>query len=81
MFGSLEGYKESIEMLIRNEKITCSLIKNSDHLKVIWYSYSNFARYMDTRKTSFGYLLFLARGGISWKSEKQSIIVVSIMKA
>jgi len=55
--------------------------KKFDHFKVIWYSNSNFARYMDTRKTTFGYLLFLARGGISWKSEKQFVIVISTMKA
>jgi len=36
---------------------------------------------MDTRKTTFGYLLFLARGGISWQSEKQYVIVISTMQA
>lgn len=81
MFRSLEGYKKSIEILIRNEKNYMFTYKKFDHVKVIWYSNSNFARYMDTRKTIFGYLLFLARGGILWKSEKQYIIVVFTMKA
>ncbi|KAA0042410.1 retrotransposon protein, putative, Ty1-copia subclass [Cucumis melo var. makuwa] len=55
--------------------------KRSDHLEVIGYSYSDFARCMDTRKSNFCYLFLLAEGAISWKSVKQSVIVVSTMEA
>ncbi|XP_052193791.1 secreted RxLR effector protein 161-like [Diospyros lotus] len=52
-----------------------------DHLKVIGYSYSDFAGCVGTRKSTFGYLFLLAGGAISWKSAKQSVIVASMMKA
>ncbi|KAL0533145.1 hypothetical protein IC582_030360 [Cucumis melo] len=55
--------------------------KRSDHLEVIEYSDSDFARCVDTRKSTFGYLFLLAEGAISWKSAKQSIIAASTMEA
>uniref|UniRef100_A0A151UGA2 Retrovirus-related Pol polyprotein from transposon TNT 1-94 n=1 Tax=Cajanus cajan TaxID=3821 RepID=A0A151UGA2_CAJCA len=55
--------------------------RRSDHLEVIGYSDSDFARYVDTRKSTFDYLFMLAGGAISWKSVKKSITVASTMKA
>ena len=55
--------------------------KRSDHLKVIGYSDSDFARCVDTRKSTFGYLFLLAEGAISWKSAKQPVIAASTMEA
>ena len=55
--------------------------KESDHLKVIGYSDSDFAGCVDTRKSTFGYLFLLAEGAISWKSAKQSVIAASTMEA
>lgn len=40
------------------------------HLEVFEYSDSNFAGYMDTRKSTLGYVFLLAGGAISWKSSK-----------
>jgi len=54
--------------------------RKSDHLEVIGYTYSNFVSCMDTRKSTFGYVYLLARGAISWKSAKQSVIVASTME-
>ena len=51
-----------------------------DHLKVIGYSDSDYSGCVDIRKSTFGYLSLLARGAISWKSAKQSIILASIIK-
>ena len=75
--GSLEREKESIEILIRNEKTY--YYRKFDHLKVI--GYSDFARCVDTKKKKiiFGYMFLSARGVISWKSVKQSIIAASTM--
>ncbi|XP_057962275.1 secreted RxLR effector protein 161-like [Malania oleifera] len=53
----------------------------SDHLEVVGYSDSYFVGCVDTRKFTFGYVYLLARGAISWKSAKQSIIVASTMEA
>ncbi|XP_048229448.1 secreted RxLR effector protein 161-like [Ricinus communis] len=55
--------------------------RRSNHLEVIGYSDSDFARYVDTRKSTFGYLFLLAKGAISWKSVKQSVIAASTMEA
>ncbi|XP_068498524.1 secreted RxLR effector protein 161-like [Phaseolus vulgaris] len=55
--------------------------KRSDHLEVIGYTDSYFAGCVDTRKSTFGYVYLLARGAISWKSAKQSVIVASTMEA
>ncbi|XP_031267448.1 secreted RxLR effector protein 161-like [Pistacia vera] len=54
--------------------------RRSDHLEVIGYSNSYFARCVDTRKFTFVYLFLLARGATSWKSAKQSIIATSTME-
>ena len=44
--------------------------RKSDHLEVIGYSDSDFAGCVDTRKSTFGYTLLLAKGAISWKNAK-----------
>ena len=54
--------------------------RKSDHLEVIGYSDSDFARCVDTRKSTFGYTFLLVGGAISWKSAKQSIIAASTME-
>ena len=51
-----------------------------DSLKVTSYSDSDFARCIDSRKFTFGYLFMLVGGAISWKSAKQTIIASSTMK-
>jgi len=55
--------------------------KRSGHLKVIGYTYLDFAGCIDTRKSTFGYVYLLAEGAISWKSEKHSVIAASTMEA
>ena len=54
--------------------------KRFDHLKVIGYSNSNFARCMDTRKSTLAYVFLLARGEVSCKSAKQYVVTKSIME-
>ena len=55
--------------------------KRSDNLEVTGYSYSDFARCIDSRKSTFGYLFLLAGGAISWKSAKKTITTTSTMEA
>ncbi|XP_072060230.1 secreted RxLR effector protein 161-like [Arachis hypogaea] len=55
--------------------------RRSNHLEVIGYSDLDFAGCVNTRKSTFGYLYLLARGAISWKSAKQSVIATSTMEA
>ena len=55
--------------------------RRSNHHDVIWYSESNYASCVDTRKFTVGYLFILAGGTISWKSAKQYVIAASLMVA
>jgi hypothetical protein len=66
---------------LRGTKDYMLTFKRSDHLEVIGYSDSDFARCVDSRKSTFGYLFLLAGGAISWKSAKQTIIASSTMEA
>ena len=54
--------------------------KRSGHREVIGYSDLDFAGYVDTRKSKFGYLFLLVEGAILWKSAKQSVIAISTME-
>jgi hypothetical protein len=55
--------------------------RRSNNLEVLGYSDSDYAGCIDTRKSTFGYVFLLARGAVSWKSSKQSIIATSTMEA
>jgi hypothetical protein len=55
--------------------------RRSNNLEVLGYSDSDYAGYIDTRKSTFGYVSLLASGAVSWKSSKQSIIATSTMEA
>jgi hypothetical protein len=55
--------------------------RRSDNLEVIGCSDSDFARCIDSRKSTFSYLFMLAARAISWKSAKQTIIASFTMEA
>jgi len=48
---------------------------------VIGYSDSDFTRFVDTRKSTLGFVFLLAGGAVSWKSAKQSVVATSTMEA
>ncbi|RDX73272.1 hypothetical protein CR513_47146, partial [Mucuna pruriens] len=51
--------------------------RKSDELDIIEYSDSDFARCQDSKHSAYGYIYILARGAISWKSVKQTLIASS----
>ena len=53
--------------------------KRSDQLEIISYSNSDFVRCQDRMKSTSGYIYLLARGAISQKSAKQTLIASSTM--
>lgn len=55
--------------------------RRSDHLEVIGYSDLDYGGYVDSRKSTFGYVFLLAEGAVSWKSAKQSVLTTSTMEA
>ena len=55
--------------------------RRSNRLEIVGYSNSDFAKCLDSKRSTLGYIFNLARGAISWKSFKQILIVSSIMEA
>jgi len=51
--------------------------RRSDHLEVIGYSDSYFAKCKDDKKSTSGYIFMLAGGPISWRSHKKFSIIKS----
>ncbi|XP_039120143.1 secreted RxLR effector protein 161-like [Dioscorea cayenensis subsp. rotundata] len=55
--------------------------KKLDRLEIIGYSDSDFAGFLDSRKSTSGYVFTMAGGVISWRSAKQSLVASSTMEA
>ncbi|RVW88103.1 Retrovirus-related Pol polyprotein from transposon TNT 1-94 [Vitis vinifera] len=55
--------------------------RRSSHLEIVGYSDSDFARCLDSRRSTSGYIFMLARGAVSWKSVKKTLIASSTMGA
>ena len=66
---------------LRGTKDYMLTFKRFDNLEVIGYTNSDFAGYIDSRKSTFDYVYMLAGAAISWKSAKQTIIAASTMEA
>ena len=49
------------------------MYRRTSNLEVVGYSDTNFAGYVDSRKSTSGYIFILAGGAISWRSVKQFI--------
>ncbi|XP_051117855.1 secreted RxLR effector protein 161-like [Andrographis paniculata] len=57
------------------------MYRQTDVLKVIGYSDSDYVGCTDNRKSRSGYMFMLAGGAISWRSAKQSITATSTTEA
>ncbi|XP_051132505.1 endo-1,4-beta-xylanase 5-like [Andrographis paniculata] len=57
------------------------MYRQTNLLEMVSYSDSDYAVYIDTRKSTSDYVFMLAGGAISWKSAKQSITATSTMEA
>ncbi|KAL5544851.1 hypothetical protein UlMin_008635 [Ulmus minor] len=55
--------------------------RRSDHLEIMGYSNSDFARCLDSRRCTSGYVFMMAGGVVSWKSVKQTLIASFTMEA
>ena len=55
--------------------------RRSDLLEVVGYADADYAGCADDLKSTSGFVFMLARGAISWKSVKQTIIASSTMQA
>ena len=57
------------------------MYKRTNSLEVIGYFDVDFARCVDSRKSTSSYIKKLANGAVCWRSEKQTLIATSTMKA
>lgn len=57
------------------------IFRKTVHHEVVDYSDSNFREHLDSRKSTSNYVFLLVGGAISWKSDKQSVIMSSTMEA
>jgi hypothetical protein len=53
--------------------------ERSGSLKIVGYSDSDFAGYLDTDRYTSGYLFKLTGGAISWSSSKQTVMTSSMI--
>jgi hypothetical protein len=53
--------------------------KSNAPLEIMGYSDSDFVGYLDTEKSTSGYIFTLTNGAISWKSSKQTITTSSMI--
>ena len=57
------------------------MYKRTYSLEVIGYFDSDFAGYVDSHKSTSGYIFKLADGAVSWRSVKQTLTATSTMEA
>ncbi|WVZ64586.1 hypothetical protein U9M48_014081 [Paspalum notatum var. saurae] len=73
---SKSGIKKTLRYLQGTKNLMLTYRK-SNALEIVGYSDADMAGCRDTRKSILCYIFTLARGAISWKSSKQSIVVSS----
>ncbi|XP_047156547.1 secreted RxLR effector protein 161-like [Vigna umbellata] len=56
------------------------IYRQTECLKVIGYSDSDYAGCVDSRKSTSGYIFMLAGGDVSWRSDKQTLTATSTME-
>ena len=55
--------------------------KRTGYLEVTSYSDADFSGYVDSRKSTLGYIFMLESGAMSWRSMKQTLAATSTMEA
>jgi hypothetical protein len=66
---------------VQGTKDLMLIYRRSDSLEIRGYSDADFAGDKDDRKSTSGYVFTLAKGAISWRSSKQTLVASSTMYA
>jgi hypothetical protein len=74
------GIKKALRY-IQDTKGIMITYERSDSLEIVGYSDSDFVGYLDTDRSTLGYVFKLAGGAISWSSSKQTVMTSSTMYA
>ena len=70
-----------IKIHCRNYESCVILYSTSNNLQLVGYTYSDFARSIDDRKSTYGYAFHLGTGVVAWASKKQPIVTISSIEA
>ena len=56
--------------------------RHTDTLKVVGFSDSNYAGYVDDKRSTFGYIFMMAEGAVSWKMPNRhlQLLMWSVMR-
>ncbi|RVX15946.1 hypothetical protein CK203_005676 [Vitis vinifera] len=54
--------------------------RRSSHLEIVGYSNSDFARCLDSRRSTSCYIFMLAGGAVSWKIVKQTLMLLPLWR-
>ena len=57
------------------------MYRQTNNLDLVGYFDADFAGYVDSHKSTFGYIFIMASGAVSWRSVKQTLIATSTMEA
>ena len=57
------------------------MYRQTDNFDLVGYSDADFASYIDSRKSTSGYIFIINGGAVSWRSVKQTLIATSTMEA
>ncbi|GKC93004.1 hypothetical protein Tco_1158446 [Tanacetum coccineum] len=66
---------------LQGTKNSMSTYQKTDNLEVVGYSDFDFAKCMDSSRSTSGYIFMLSGGPISWRSHKQELTTTSTMMA
>jgi hypothetical protein len=72
------GIKKALRY-IQDTKSLMLTYERSDDIEIVGYSDSDFASYLDTDRSTSGYVFKLAGEAISWSSSKQTVMTSSTM--
>jgi hypothetical protein len=72
-----DGVKKALRYLQGTNGLMWTYKKSDAPLEIVGYSDSDFVGYLDTEKSTSGYIFTLANGAISWKSSKQIVTILS----
>ena len=79
-----QSHSKAVKKVLRYLQGTKDLMltyQHTDTLKVVGFSDSNYASYMDDKKSTSGYIFMMVEGVVSWKSVKQTLTTSSTMEA
>lgn len=78
-----QSHRKAVKKVLRYLQGTKDLIltyRRTDTLEVVGFNDSNYAGYVDDKKSTSGYIFMMEGGTVSWKNVKQTLTTSSTME-